>query len=650
MPQRFNSAYVKDYVQGYGFTVADNSARYRNNKTRLTLYDYINNKTIHTTLAQFKSKVTRGRIVKVDPFLHVFGDLDTKLLFSAKKDNSGLARFERHVPAQFRRELLPIKTEALKKFRVMVAKMRRHEDFNFTHSEIVDVNKANLYAFSALLRNFIFHPHYYSTVFIIREDIPEARFINANTIRLMDGLIKSLFFGEEFEHDYTDSDKAILFAFQQWEKIELTFEYHNEKVENILDNVMTKKSKDKLHKAMAVEAQQLRDAQQQPVRRGQRIAGGFFPFINKSGIDLTKFGIFNTFEPQNYTESCLVTAIASSNLVPSADIDLLRSCLNCRIYPANQFKRISQLIHVNFTLEKYYEHKKAYGDTKLYIGDPSWPTIHLLLRDSHFFIDDMVNVTIYYLDNKDAIDAQPRINPLRKTLIRKYAPNRWEYGNPTPIKKIIDYLFKRDMFEPLTEAQHSIAIKEWQIPTDFLPLNASIKAHQLKQRKSVGMRNNEELSKLTDEYFRNWLTIKEVKQPKKLFDEFEQLMISEFDLKVYGCNPREVGLVSERVCDYSTLAQFGEMLMHKTGCFENVYELRGPVAQFIRKCCVSPFIQPAYNTKQRVEGDVIQIDKNSSYPSVYCEFEGIPSGEPLIMQQFDPNGYYYVAINVTSYT
>jgi hypothetical protein len=56
MPRRFTNAYVKDYVQNYGFTVADFSPPYRNNTSRLILYDYINNRTITTTLALVQIK------------------------------------------------------------------------------------------------------------------------------------------------------------------------------------------------------------------------------------------------------------------------------------------------------------------------------------------------------------------------------------------------------------------------------------------------------------------------------------------------------------------------------------------------------------------------------------------------------------------
>jgi hypothetical protein len=99
------------------------------------------------------------------------------------------------------------------------------------------------------------------------------------------------------------------------------------------------------------------------------------------------------------------------------------------------------------------------------------------------------------------------------------------------------------------------------------------------------------------------------------------------------------------------LAQLGTAILYKTDCFKNCYELRGHIAQFIRHCCAGPIIQPAYNKKQKATGKIIQIDKNSSYPSVYRDFLGIPAGPPSIIEQFKPDEleYYCILIDVKSF-
>ena len=51
-------------------------------------------------------------------------------------------------------------------------------------------------------------------------------------------------------------------------------------------------------------------------------APGFFPFLNKSDLDLTAYGIYND-EKDIKNESCLLTAIRSSGLLNDNQMNLL---------------------------------------------------------------------------------------------------------------------------------------------------------------------------------------------------------------------------------------------------------------------------------------------------------------------------------------
>jgi hypothetical protein len=100
------------------------------------------------------------------------------------------------------------------------------------------------------------------------------------------------------------------------------------------------------------------------------------------------------------------------------------------------------------------------------------------------------------------------------------------------------------------------------------------------------------------------------------------------------------------------LACFGEALLSKYGVYDNVYELRGNIGLFVRQCCSKTVLGAAYGKAWRVQGDVIQIDKNASYPSTYRDFEGIPMGTPRLIvkeKRFEELSCYYVAVNITSF-
>jgi hypothetical protein len=63
-------------------------------------------------------------------------------------------------------------------------------------------------------------------------------------------------------------------------------------------------------------------------------------------------------------------------------------------------------------------------------------------------------------------------------------------------------------------------------------------------------------------------------------------------------------------------------------------------------------MRTAYGKPQKVKGPIIQIDRNSSYPAVYRDFEGIPAGIPQQIKSMDESNtsaYYFILINVKSF-
>ena len=105
---------------------------------------------------------------------------------------------------------------------------------------------------------------------------------------------------------------------------------------------------------------------------------------------------------------------------------------------------------------------------------------------------------------------------------------------------------------------------------------------------------------------------------------------------------------------YDTLAKLGEALMYSYHCYEDVPQLAGKPAVFIKQCAPKICIQPAYRKPVHVTGSLVQIDRNGSYTATYTEFEGIPRGVPKVI---DPEmwleikcsaTYYYVLIDVHS--
>jgi hypothetical protein len=139
-----------------------------------------------------------------------------------------------------------------------------------------------------------------------------------------------------------------------------------------------------------------------------------------------------------------------------------------------------------------------------------------------------------------------------------------------------------------------------------------------------------------------FLTFKDlIQRPDKelLLMRFTQLMKQK-----YGIN----------TAYYISIAAFAMGLVEKRGCMTNIPRLRGFVADFIRKCMHPALVGPPNDEPIRVEGDLIQLDRNGSYPSVYVEMRGIPTGEPKLITDWNAvvkqdKSYYFVKIDVVSF-
>ena len=137
-------------------------------------------------------------------------------------------------------------------------------------------------------------------------------------------------------------------------------------------------------------------------------------------------------------------------------------------------------------------------------------------------------------------------------------------------------------------------------------------------------------------------TIDELKQ-------FHDIMLNRFNVNVF---------------EFDTLAQIGHEMMLRYHCYDDVPELAGKPATFIKQCAPKICVQPAFNEPLYKTGSLVQIDKNGSYSATYAQFNGIPKGEPKLMTSMDfinretfdglrpaPRkwDYFYVLINVESF-
>ena len=128
--------------------------------------------------------------------------------------------------------------------------------------------------------------------------------------------------------------------------------------------------------------------------------------------------------------------------------------------------------------------------------------------------------------------------------------------------------------------------------------------------------------------------------------QLHDLLADKFDINFY---------------EYDSLAQIGEEIMKRCGCFNDCVKLAGKPSVFIKQCAPKICVQSAFNKPLRVSGSLVQIDKNGSYTATYRDFQGIPTGRPKVIDAFTPATlsdlrtmskkwtHYYILIDIHSF-
>lgn len=116
------------------------------------------------------------------------------------------------------------------------------------------------------------------------------------------------------------------------------------------------------------------------------------------------------------------------------------------------------------------------------------------------------------------------------------------------------------------------------------------------------------------------------------WNKFRQMTLDFFDIDING---REI---------YTVAGMAYRHLMNE--CFEDTFSVSGLVLEFIRRSTVGGQTQSAHNRAMIVEGEILDEDKRSLYPSAMVTMPGIPKGKPKIFECEIPSDadYFFVEI------
>ena len=521
MPKKLTTKQVKDLFSKYGYIVPDGFV-YTNNKQKIRVYDEQNEVYENMNVQQLKYRTTRAATIRQPYFDPNIMNININDNVDVRSNDS----FDRWCA-------------------------QRNEEFNDLDDE---------YKHSAF--------NYYRDVMpiIAQKQNTTLNFDqNENVIPQVYGLIealKTINYGKyDIRLTITDINNSISYAHANENTINFLFNsfYDYQDVGDSMDALINNICDVKTINIDFIEKN----------NQGGVQAPGFFPFINKSEIDLSCYGIYNN-ENDIKNESCLLTAIRSSDILNEHQLELLHSMLRTRNVMKTDLRKISD----EFKFNVHVRTIKDGGKDSHYeiINNNNYPLLKLVVVNNHF----MLNKTTFAFG-------------------KKLAPQ-------TIVKK----LSEQNLLEPISDKKIMNLVNEFkakderEIETNYRPITI----------KDVNVKNRYKVVKQTKRFFGY--------EPNN--DEIDD-RLNELQNAI-----NELPLRNKiNVKDYYRFSELGQKILYETGCYDGVYEMTGQKAIELRKSLVFPKTKITGGKKTLyLTGKYYYLDINAAYMN-FVKY--IPSGK-----------------------
>ena len=306
----------------------------------------------------------------------------------------------------------------------------------------------------------------------------------------------------------------------------------------------------------------------QPINQNRRVHAGFFPFINTSTTDLSRYGIYTSLNDERITEPCIITALKSSNIFTDNELNQIEDMVKVRYFPQSELKHISELFKVNMYIRHYKSDKSS---SHIEFNDPTYTrSLKLMIIHDHYALLDNIGKQSSYA--------------------------------------LIQRLIKNNSLRPMTDAEldHCI-LKCVDLQHEHKSFNNCrpivIHTHKVNPTKALYSKAQH------TQYFFGYIP-----------DEDEvEYRLTELQQFVDTLNLRH----HIDVRSYFKFSSLMQRIMYEYGCFDDVYELTGDISNEIRSSLIFPtrWINPCINNS--INEKVYYIDFNGAF----CSFmTHIPTG------------------------
>ena len=208
-------------------------------------------------------------------------------------------------------------------------------------------------------------------------------------------------------------------------------------------------------------------------KKGQN---AFFPYTNKTPIDLSRYDIYDEVKSSNYKDNCFIIALRSAGVDEKIITQAKQICLN-RYIPTCKLKDFCEKLNIYITLKK--GNQKTHAPQK--IGNPNSPIkINLGSVEDHFFLIEPVEITAYAIKNWKSLQGKERWNEYYK---KTHKDNKRFINSFDLIKTMIEH--KEDCLEEIKNSQELYSSQFYDKVNDINEIHftdENFKENELKEK------------------------------------------------------------------------------------------------------------------------------------------------------------------------
>ena len=162
----------------------------------------------------------------------------------------------------------------------------------------------------------------------------------------------------------------------------------------------------------------------------------FFKYLNKTDLDLDKYGVFKNVEKANYNDNCMYLALKAGGL-EEEKLQQLKTMILNRTIPQSKLKYVAETFGIYIKIKR----KETRHKNDICYGNPNHKLFYIGLIDEHYFIIDKVPITYFALKNYWELIDHFELDEFRK-VFRKEGNNLKKKNNrEIDSFKVIDYMF-----------------------------------------------------------------------------------------------------------------------------------------------------------------------------------------------------------------